>query len=74
MLGHIDDQFQFLSGGLFGAALTSTLTKVIIEGISDDFPKLVLAKLSETSINLIENIDEVEKIILLTTFTTKLHR
>ena len=30
--------------------------------------------MSEISINTVENIDEIDQIILLTTFTTKLHR
>ena len=43
-------------------------------GVSYDFPKIFLAKLSEISIITMEIIDEVQQISLRTTCTTKLHR
>ena len=55
-----------------------TLAKVIKGGGSlTVFPKFSRpswTKMSEISINTVENIDEIDQIILLTTCTTKLHR
>ena len=38
------------------------------------FSRPILIKMSEISINTVENIDEIDQIIFLTTCTTKLHR
>ena len=54
-----------------------TLAKIIKGGsltVFQKFSRPNWTKMSEISINTLENIDEVDQIILLTTCTTKLHR
>ena len=54
------------------SSFTSTLTKVIKEGLLQ-FAISCWTKMSDKSINRAKNIDELEQISLIITFTTKLH-